>query len=146
MRVIAREGRKILLTHEYRAEHGDWDWRLPGGKVFDSLGEFAESNPAGISKNAKAAAKKELLEETGMNAKKLKFLQKSVAGTSVEWDLYYFEATGITPAKSGRAPEDGEIIRPEWKTVAQAKQMCLDGRIKEDRTVGALLKYLINNE
>src|SRR5690348_11852646 len=35
-----KEDGKILLTREFRRELNNWDWRLPGGKVFDSLEEF----------------------------------------------------------------------------------------------------------
>jgi hypothetical protein len=31
---------KILLTKEFRRELNDFDYRLPGGKVFDTLDEF----------------------------------------------------------------------------------------------------------
>lgn len=39
-RLIVRSGDKVLLTKEYRTETGNWDYRLPGGKVFDTLEEY----------------------------------------------------------------------------------------------------------
>ena len=40
VRIIIRDGNKILITKEYRYEHNSYDYRLPGGKVFDTLEEF----------------------------------------------------------------------------------------------------------
>jgi hypothetical protein len=30
----------ILITREHRSEQGGFDYRLPGGKVFDTLAEY----------------------------------------------------------------------------------------------------------
>lgn len=138
--VIARERNKILLIKEYRSEYGGWDWRLPGGKVFDTFGECKKIPEKEILKHAFLAAKKELLEETGLIAKETRHLCSTKAGATVEWDMHYFEATEFEKAKAG--PECGEIIRPARKSLEQAGKMCLDGRIREDRTVGVLLRYI----
>lgn len=37
--LIVRDG-KILLSREYRTEVDEYDFRLPGGKVFDTLSEY----------------------------------------------------------------------------------------------------------
>src|SRR4030043_137438 len=38
--IIKSTSGKILLTREFRNETGNWDFRLPGGKVFDSIVEY----------------------------------------------------------------------------------------------------------
>ncbi len=54
--IIADTSRqKILLTKEYRYEFEDYDYRLPGGKVVDTLEEF---NSLGDELLAGAALKK----------------------------------------------------------------------------------------
>ena len=40
--LITSPDHNILLTREYRGEIGGWDYRLPGGKVFDSLEEYSQ--------------------------------------------------------------------------------------------------------
>ncbi|OGE43864.1 hypothetical protein A3B45_02430 [Candidatus Daviesbacteria bacterium RIFCSPLOWO2_01_FULL_39_12] len=38
--IIVSPDKKILLTKEYRPEYKEWDFRLPGGKVIDSLDKY----------------------------------------------------------------------------------------------------------
>lgn len=37
VRLLFERDGKILLTKEYRDEHANFDYRLPGGKVFDRI-------------------------------------------------------------------------------------------------------------
>jgi len=39
-RLIIEKGDKIILSREFRHELGSYDYRLPGGKVYDSLDEY----------------------------------------------------------------------------------------------------------
>ena len=41
--LIVNENEQILLSKEFRYELNDWDFRLPGGKVFDSLEDYKVS-------------------------------------------------------------------------------------------------------
>jgi len=143
VRVLLKNKGKILIQKEYRREYEDWDYRLPGGKVFDTLDEYRNAG-GNIVKHAELAAKKELLEETGFTPNKLKYLCKTTAGATVEWDIHYFEAEGIA-SKTRKTPEPGEIMRTQWKTPKQVLEMCIDGSIRESGTVGVLLKYLYSN-
>lgn len=85
---------KILLTKEYRQELGEWDYRLPGGKVFDTLDEFESFRASGndILEAAKTKAAEEAQQEAGVEITSLELYKKSVLGATVEWDLYIFEA------------------------------------------------------
>ena len=40
IRLLIVDKNKILLAKEFRHEQKEWDYRLPGGKVFDTLGEY----------------------------------------------------------------------------------------------------------
>lgn len=144
VRVILNDGDKILVIKEYRTEYDDWDYRLPGGKIFDTLDEYKKKLNAGADfmPFAFSAAKKELLEETGLIAKDISLLYKSKAGATVVWDLYYFEVNNFEISTSNL--EFDEIILNYWEDIPQVTQMCMDGRIKEDRTIGILLKYIMN--
>lgn len=63
--MIVCDKNKILLTKEYRKELKGVDYRLPGGKVFDTLAEY-NKNKKNIKKYALIAAKRECEEEVGL--------------------------------------------------------------------------------
>jgi 8-oxo-dGTP pyrophosphatase MutT (NUDIX family) len=142
VRLIIPSGSRILLSREERHEIGGFDYRLPGGKVFDSLEEFH----AGLAENpdltaaAKAAALKEAREEVGLEVRDASFFHKSVCGTTVEWDLFYFVAGAFT--ETNQHLEDGEDISSEFIEIEKVRRMCLDGSINEERSALVLLRYL----
>jgi len=142
VRCLIVKGDKLLLTKEYRAELGGWDYRIPGGKVFDSLRDFLKNVDKDIFPAVEQAVDKEALEEVGIIVKKKKFLHKSVSGASIEWDLYYYEISDFDFSTNGQELEAGEIIVPEWITFDKAKELCLNNGIQEDRSVAVLLRYL----
>jgi hypothetical protein len=45
--MIITDGSRILITKEWRNEQNGFDYRLPGGKVFDSLREYEEKLQSG---------------------------------------------------------------------------------------------------
>ncbi|MBT5022498.1 NUDIX domain-containing protein [Candidatus Woesearchaeota archaeon] len=146
VRVIIVNKNKMLINHEFRTEINGFDYRLPAGKVFDNLENYASAikNNDVLVKHAKRAAIKECLEETGIKVQNIELLQKAHAGTTIEWDLYYFIVDEFEVSESGQQLEHGEVIKPVWKTFDEIKEMCLNGQIKEDRTVGVLLKFILN--
>ncbi|MBI3027309.1 NUDIX domain-containing protein [Candidatus Woesearchaeota archaeon] len=147
VRLIITKSRKILLTKEYRYELKGYDYRLPGGKVFDTLKDYilARNKKTGIIKYAIRAAKKECMEETGFIAKSIKHFQTSKAGATVDWDLYYFTVNKFKECAGGQKLGYGEDIKPEWKTFEEVMKLCLNNKIKEARSVGVLLRFLLKN-
>jgi ADP-ribose pyrophosphatase len=141
-RLIISQGDSILLSKEFRHELGTYDYRLPGGKVYDSLDEYNAALESGVDINeaAKVAAIKEAKEEVGVEVKEISFFHKSICGATVAWDLFYFTVTDFIQV--AQALEDGEDIKTELVTREEAKQMCLDGRISEERSALVLLRYL----
>ena len=146
VRLIIIKGKKILLTREYRYELKGYDYRLPGGKVFDSLKDYeiALKTESNILKHATNAAKKECLEETGLIAKNIRHFHSSKAGLTVEWDLFYFIVDDFTKYKGGQQLGHGEEIYPVWATFKEALKLCLNAKVQEDRSVGILLRFLLN--
>jgi len=63
VRLIICDGDKILLTKEYRSEVDTVDYRLPGGKVFDTLIEY-NKHKSDIENHALIAVQRECEEET----------------------------------------------------------------------------------
>lgn len=141
--IVDEKNRNILLAKEQRLEATNgWDYRLPGGKVFDRLGDYL---PYADDENtlldyAEKAADKECREETGLKIEDKKFLHKSVSGATIIWDLYYFLVTGFSAASQNL--ENGEHIFPDWYSMEAVRNMCLNGSIQEDRSVAVILRYL----
>ncbi len=142
VRLIIIKNDTVYLSKEFRHEVKGYDFRLPGGKVFDTLIEFndAFSSNTDILESAKTAAIKEAQEEMGIIANNIELFHKSVCGATVEWDLYYFLISDFT--QENQNLEDGEDIELFPVSVDEAKQMCLDGRIDEERSALTLLRCL----
>lgn len=139
--IIPKDG-KIVLTKEYRHELGGYDYRLPGGKVYDSLEEYNDALASGVSieEAAEKAAIKEAHEEVGFDVKKLRLLHKSICGATVVWDLFYFVVEDFEIGEQNL--EDGEDIEFEFVDAEKVRDMCLDGSISEERSALVLLRYL----
>ncbi len=136
---------KILLTKEYRRELGEWDYRLPGGKVFDSLDEFEAFRSSGedIVEAAKVKAIEEAQQEAGVEISGLELYKRSVLGATVEWDLYVFETTDWQLSIEGQELEVGEKIEADnWMTYDEARKMALNGSMQEERIALILLQWL----
>ncbi len=112
--------------------------------MFDCLKDYkvALSENKDMLDCALDAAKKECLEETGLVAKRIRHVHTAHCGATVVWDLLYFVVDEFVESPSGQSLEDGEVIYPEWKTSDEVRQMCINGDIKEGRTVGFLLRFL----
>lgn len=146
VRALIVSGERILLSKEYRTEIGDFDFRLPGGKVFDRLEEYKQHISDDLISYAKEAVKKEVREEVGLLVNNPKLLKVSRAGATVEWDLYYFLISEFEVSKKGQELEDGEDISFAWYTLKEVEDICTSGRMQEDRSVGVVLSYLIKKK
>ncbi len=141
-RLIIPKENTILLTREYRGELQDYDYRLPGGKVYDSLEEYNNALPSKVTMDdsVKIAAIKEAREEAGIIVKDITFFHKSICGATVVWDLYYFVVKEFI--ESSQDLEEGEDITFEFVDKDKVKKMCLDGSISEERSALVLLRYI----
>lgn len=143
--IADKADRKILLTKEFRQELDDWDYRLPGGKVYDTLDEYEAARQSG--EDILAAAKRktigEAAEEAGIEVRDAKLFKKSTLGATVEWDLFVMEAQEWHNSEAGQALEQGEqIVADEWFSFAEAEQMIYDGKMQEERVALVLLQWL----
>ncbi len=141
VRLIICDKDKILLTKEYRKELKWYDYRLPWGKVFDTLIEF-NKNKGYIKKYARIAAKRECEEETWLTPKTLKLYYVSAAGATVERDLYYYIINKFVHHAQWQQLEHWEDIDVEWKTKKEILSLIRKWAMHEDRSVGILLRYL----
>lgn len=141
--IASQDKASILLTREYRSELNAYDYRLPGGKVFDTLKEYsaARNNDASIEAAAATKAVGEGAEEAGLAISEVSLYRTSVCGSTIEWDLYFyeviaFEDTGV------QALEAGEDITVNWFPVAFAFQMALSGQMRDERSAAVFMQWL----
>lgn len=146
--IVDKEKKQILLSKEFRYELNDWDFRLPGGKVFDSLEEYKESlTHNDVLENVEKTVPKEVLEEVGLIAHNPKLLKVSKDGAGVIWDLYYYEITDYEVSENGPQLEENEIIDGfVWKSYEEVIELCIKKEIHEDRTIGVLLSYILEHK
>ena len=141
VRILIVKENSILLTKEFRLEVNNWDYRLPGGKVFDDLDCYLKHKNK-VDSYIIDAVKREALEEAGVAPLNFNFIHKSIAGATIIWDLYYYEVTKFE--KVAQRTEEDEYILPEWKTFNEVIDLCCNKSIQEDRTVAVLFRYIMN--
>lgn len=146
--IVDKENKKILFSREFRYELNDWDLRLPGGKVFDSLEDYKKSlENDDVLEHVEMTVPKEVLEEIGLIVKNPKLIKVSKDGAGVIWDLYYYEITDYAISESGPHLEEDEVIQGYiWKSFDEIVDLCKQNLIHEDRTVGVLLSYILENK
>lgn len=146
--IIINNNNEILLSKEYRYELECYDYRLPGGKVFDDLNDYKKAlENNNILDNVYKTVAKEVKEEVGISISNPELYTISHAGSSVTWDLYYFIVKDYEIIANGQELEENEIIDGfVWKKSEEIIKMCLDREIHEERSVGVLLTYILNEK
>jgi ADP-ribose pyrophosphatase len=123
--VFALDKGKIIITKEYRFNEKRFMWWIPGG-FFDE------------KEKPEDAARRELLEETGYYAKKLKLLAHTKGSTIEDFPYYYFLATDLEKRK--KHLDDSEEIRVYHKTLDEIFEMVLKGEFTHERHVFAIMR------
>lgn len=144
--IIETPDGQILIGKENRRVLGI-DYRLPGGKVFDSLDEYnsflREKNAREkILDKAKEAVIKEAREEVGILPKDFDLFHISLSGGSFEWDLYYFIVK--VHEETTQSLEEGEEIEIMKISKDKLRDLALSGEMKEERSIAVVFKYLYN--
>jgi 8-oxo-dGTP pyrophosphatase MutT (NUDIX family) len=143
-----KDGTKALvMTKEIRREAGGNDFRLPGGKVFDSLDEFNKHRKSGadILPLAQIAAEKEGKEEAGVDGGQFTPLGISKAGASVEWDLHYFLVSGSKIGEQHLEESEQGDIETIILSAEEVFEKLKNREIKEGRSADMLWVWLSNN-
>ena len=145
VRMIFEHQDRFLLTREYRGEHDGYDYRLPGGKVFETIEEY-RSFDGDILDAARDAALIESKEECGIivTREHLELLKVSHCGATMEWDLYYFIVRDFELTHEQDLGE-GESITYDWYTRDSIIELIQKWEMSEDRSIGVLLLYLIKS-
>lgn len=117
----------IVLLRNFRFTIGETLWEVPAGTL--------EPNEP-----IEECARRELKEETGYTAAKWQSLGFLYASPGVlNEKLHLFVAEDLTLGQA--APEPGEELEPVTMKLADAVKMCLNGEIKDAKTVTLLLRW-----
>jgi 8-oxo-dGTP pyrophosphatase MutT (NUDIX family) len=132
----------ILLTREIRLDIGE-DIRLPGGKVVDTIAEWDKiKDSPELSKLVIEAGARELREETGLTTTDLKLFSVATSGApTVGHDMYYLVTNEVGEMNEQNLMED-EKITTMWTPIKEVIEICLAGKMREGRSVAAVLQYL----
>ena len=119
------EGRRVVFVRQHRYPSDEVLLELPAGKV--DPGE-----------NAETCAVRELAEETGWHATEIQSMGSflTTPGFSDE-ELFAFAATRLEETSDHR-PDPDETIEIVTMTVDEALEACLDGGIRDGKTIAAL--------
>lgn len=141
VRLIICNGDKILLTKEFRRDRNGRDYRLPWGKVFDTLKEYNQ-HKYDIKKYSLLAVKREAEEEAWLIPLDPSLWYISKVWSTIERDLHYYVVHKFVQHPKWQHVEAGENITVEWKTKQEIKNIVKIWWMQEDRSVGVLLRYL----
>jgi ADP-ribose pyrophosphatase len=124
---IFKDGR-VLLIRQYRHSVGEFLWELVAGRK--------EPNETPV-----VAARRELLEETGYTAKRLRKMLRVVPtpGFVNEW-MWIYAAENLAPGPA--QPEEDEKITPRIFTLKQVDSMIQRGTLHDAKSVVGLLYYM----
>lgn len=124
---VLADGR-VLLIQQYRYAARQYLWELVAGRM--DGGETPEQGAA-----------RELKEETGYSAKKLRiFLELFPTPGFLEEKMYLLLAEGLTPGEA--TPEDDEKIIAKAYTHKQLDGMLRSKKLRDAKTIAGILYYL----
>ncbi|MDY6953038.1 MAG: NUDIX hydrolase [Thermodesulfobacteriota bacterium] len=115
----------VALIKQYRHAVGAFLWEIPAGTL--------EPNESPL-----ACARRELVEETGFEAKDLvKVAQILPAPGYTDECIHIFLATGLTPAEQDL--DEDEILEVQPTPFDRAIEMITEGKIQDAKTITGLL-------
>lgn len=118
---------RLLLNREYRPKFKKRLWRFPGGSV-----EKGES--------ARVAAQRELQEEAGFKARRLKLFHQVRNGQTLEWNRSVFLAEDLVLSKLKE--DEGEDIAIDFLTFEEVLSLIEKDEIQHDLTEFLIYKFL----
>jgi len=118
---------RVLLVRQYRLPADQFLWELPAGKIDEG-------------ETALQAAKRELVEETGLRAKKWKKLALFYPSPGyVEETMTIYLATDLT--QGAAQPMDDERIETRWFSRKELKEMIRTNKITDAKTMIGYLHW-----
>ena len=119
--------KRILLVRQYRVPARAYLWELPAGRLDEG-------------ETPLQAARRELIEETGYRAKRLRvFLDLFPTPGFLEERMYILLAEGLTLGKA--EPEEDEKIVSKAYTRGELEKMIQRGVLRDAKSIAGLLYY-----
>lgn len=109
VQVLAIDDTNLIAVNEQQPDGTTRSYGLPGGRI-----DPEDTNPL-------AAAKREMLEETGYSFKNWKLLNVRQPQQKIEWFVYLFVAWEITAHELQKTDvgEKIEVLKTDWPTYLQ---------------------------
>ena len=118
---------RILLIQQYRHATRQYLWELVAGRIDDG-------------ENPKAAAARELIEETGYRAKRFQiFLEMFPTPGFLEEKMFLLLAEGLTGGEA--EPEEDEKIISRAYGTKQLEEMIRTGKLRDAKSIAGILFY-----
>jgi len=118
---------RILLIQQYRHATRQYLWELVAGRIDDG-------------ENPKAAAARELIEETGYRAKRFQiFLEMFPTPGFLEEKMFLLLAEGLTGGEA-EPEEDEKIISRGYKR-KELEEMIRKGKLRDAKSIAGILYY-----
>lgn len=116
---------RVLLERQYRHAANNYLWELPAGRIDPGEQELA-------------AAKRELIEETGYRADRWRRILKFYASPGfVAETMAVYLATGL---RAGEAePEEDEVIQKRLLPLPTVVRMVVKGTIRDAKTISSVM-------
>lgn len=125
--LAADEKNRVLLVRQYRLPANQLLWELPAGKTDEGEGVLQ-------------AAKRELIEETGLRAKKWKKLVSFFPSPGyVEEKMTIFLATELTQGEA--QPMEDERIETRWFSKKELRDLIASNKILDGKTMIGFLYW-----
>lgn len=117
----------VLLVRQYRYPYGEVLTEIPAGKL-------------AVGEDPGECGRRELLEETGYAAGDYRFLGKVYPSPGyIDEILYLYTAKDLV--FEGQCLDDDEFLTVSRVPYEKAVEMCLNGEIKDAKTLIAILMY-----
>jgi ADP-ribose pyrophosphatase len=125
MAVDQARGPRVLLARQYRYAAGEALWELPAGRIDEGESELA-------------AAKRELLEETGFSARQWKRVLYFYSSPGfLDETMAIYLARGLQPGVA--QPEADEVIAKRFFPLSAALRLIARGKLRDGKTIAGLL-------
>jgi ADP-ribose pyrophosphatase len=118
---------RVMLVRQYRLPAGQYLWELPAGKMDEG-------------ETALQAARRELIEETGLRAKTWKKLTTFFPSPGyVEEKMTIYLATDLTQGEA--KPMEDERIETRWFTKKELRDLIASNKILDAKTMIGFLHW-----